>query len=403
MMILILIIIPYSKIKLISVHLFFTLWPLVIFAIISLEIFLRITNNRMLRLSNLEKKLLSNKYNNLDNSNSESNMTDEDLEKLGVEYGEHVQRCMVHYGTWSNAIKSEESMHMPDYQGKFLNVVNGMRVTTDNPTVSKKRIIIFGGSTVFCGEVPDNLTSCSLLQAAINANKIPGTVINFGRHGSTLQNRLLYLERSNFKRDDLILFWFGVNELGWKLMEGKTNAPFFIYSLKRVSEGLKFFSKFLALISLLSQLFESFVLKPLSRFLAYLELKRSLEKLKNLSRLRGFEYRVFLQPNLLTKTVRTRREDLVLEYFLSSRRGRTTKNFLDANYPKFRALLDRYMGVDASGIFSSANREVFVDWCHLNSAGNQVVAQFIFERLREFNLLNTGRTGPFEGLPVLND
>ena len=112
---------------------------------------------------------------------------------------------------------------------------------------------------------------------------------------------------------------------------------------------------------------------------------------------------MFLQPNLLTKTVRTRREDLVLEYFLSSRRGRTTKNFLDANYPKFRTLLDRYMGVDASGIFSSANREVFVDWCHLNSAGNQVVAQFIFERLREFDLLNTGRTGPFEGLPVLND
>lgn len=385
-MILILTIILYFKTELMSVHLLVTLGPLVIFAFILLEIFLRIINNRMIRISSLEKKLLSKKYSNLGNSNSESNMTDEDLEKLGDEYGEHVQRCMVHYGTWSNAMKSEESMHMPDYQGQFLNVVSGLRVTTDIPTVSKKRIIIFGGSTVFCGEVSDNLTSCSLLQAAMNTNKIPGTVINYGRHGSTLQNRLLYLERSNFKGDDLILFWFGVNELGWKLMEGKTNVPFFIHLLKRVSEGLKFFSKFLALISFLSQFFESLVFKPLSRFLAYLELKRSLEKLKNLSQLRGFEYRVFLQPNLLTKTVRTRREDLILEYFLSSRRGRTTKNLLDANYPKFRNLLDRFMGIDASGIFLDANREVFVDWCHLNSAGNQVAAQFIFERLREVNL-----------------
>ena len=394
MMIHVLIIIHYSEFKLIFVHSFFTLWPLVIFGIISLEIFLRIFNNRVIRLSNSEKELLSKKYKNLGNSNSDSNMTDEDSEKLGVEYGEHVKHCMVHYGTWSNAIKSEESMHMPDYQGEFLNVVSGMRVTTDNPTVSKKRIIIFGGSTVFCGEVPDNLTSCSLLQAAINDSKISANVVNFGRHGSTFQNRLLYLERNKLSRNDLVLFWFGVNEVGWKLMEGKTNAPFFMHLLKRVSEGLKFFSKFLALISLLSQLFESFVLKPLSRFLAYLELKRSLEKLENLSRLRGFEYRVFLQPNLLTKTIRTRREDLIIEYFLSSPRGRTTKNFLDANYPKFRTLLDRYMGVDASGIFSSANREVFVDWCHLNSAGNQVVAQFIFEKLREFNLFEHRQNRP---------
>lgn len=394
MMIHVLIIIHYSEFKLIFVHSFFTLWPLVIFGIISLEIFLRIFNNRVIRLSNSEKELLSKKYKNLGNSNSDSNMTDEDSEKLGVEYGEHVQHCMVHYGTWSNAIKSEESMHMPDYQGEFLNVVSGMRVTTDNPTVSKKRIIIFGGSTVFCGEVPDNLTSCSLLQAAINDSKISANVVNYGRHGSTFQNRLLYLERNKLSRNDLILFWFGVNEVGWKLMEGKTNAPFFMHLLKRVSEGLKFFSKFLALISLLSQLFESFVLKPLSRFLAYLELKRSLEKLKNLSRLRGFEYRVFLQPNLLTKTIRTRREDLILEYFLSSPRGRTTKNFLDANYPKFRTLIDRYMGVDASGIFLSANQEVFVDWCHLNSAGNQVVAQFIFEKLREFNLFEHRQNRP---------
>lgn len=192
-----------------------------------IEICVRFVYNRLILSSNLEKDRLSQKFNNLYNSSADSNLTSEDLQKLNQEYGEHVKRCMVHYGSWSNAIKSEESTHMPDYQGQLLNVVSGLRVTTDSPAVSKKRIIIFGGSTVFCGEVPDNLTSCSLLQTKLNDNDISATVINYGRHGSTLQNRLLYLERAEFNRDDLILFWFGVNELGWKLMEGKTNIPFF--------------------------------------------------------------------------------------------------------------------------------------------------------------------------------
>ena len=358
-------------------------WPGVVIAFLFLEICLRIINNRLIRFLDLEKDRLSQRFENLDNSNSELNVTHEDLIKLSNEYGEHVKRCMLHYGNWSNAIKSEESIHMPDYQGQFLNVVDGLRVTTDTPTVSKKRVIIFGGSTVFCGEVPDNLTSCSLLQAFFNDNKISATVINYGRHGSTLQNRLLYLERVEFERDDLILFWFGVNELGWKLIEGKTNVPFFIYLLNRMSEGLKFFSKYLALITFSSQLFVSVILEPVSRIYSYLVLKRSFYKLETLSQLRGFEYKVFLQPNLLTKTIRTRREEVLLKFFLSRQKGRITKKLLDANYPKFRALIDRYNGVDASGIFLKTNREVFVDWCHLNSEGNRVAAQFIFKKLNE--------------------
>lgn len=352
-----------------------------------IEICVRFVYNRLILSSNLEKDRLSQKFNNLYNSSADSNLTSEDLQKLNQEYGEHVKRCMVHYGSWSNAIKSEESTHMPDYQGQLLNVVSGLRVTTDSPAVSKKRIIIFGGSTVFCGEVPDNLTSCSLLQTKFNDNDISATVINYGRHGSTLQNRLLYLERAEFNRDDLILFWFGVNELGWKLMEGKTNIPFFIFLLNRVSDGFKFFSKYLALCTFFSQLFDYLFLTPVSRNYSHLDLKRSLEKLKHLSQLRGFEYRVFLQPNLLTKTDLTHREQVLIELFLSGRRGRITKRLLEKNYPKFRSLLDGYRGIDASGVFLETNQEVFVDWCHLNSVGNKIVAEFIFDCIEENGLL----------------
>ena len=353
-----------------------------------IEICARLIDNRLILSSNLENDRLSKNLSNFDNSSADPKLTSENLEKLNREYGEHVKRCMDHYGTWSNAIKSEESMHMPDYQGQFLNVVSGLRVTTNSAAVSKNRIIIFGGSTVFCGEVPDNLTSCSLLQTHINDNKVLATVINYGRHGSTLQNRLLYLERSEFDRDDLILFWFGVNELGWKLMEGKTNVPFFILFLNRVSDGFKLFSKNLACFTYISQFFDFLILEPVSTFYSYLDLKQSLQKLDQLSQSRGFEYRVFLQPNLLTKTVRTGREQAIYEFFLSRRRGRITKRLLDKNYPKFRSLLGRHKGIDASGIFPETTQEVFVDWCHLNSIGNQIAAEFIFDSLKANGLFD---------------
>ena len=343
-----------------------------------IEICARLINNRLNFSTNLEKDRLSQKFSNLNNSSVDPNLTSETLQILNREYGEHVKRCMVHYGSWSNAIKSEESMHMPDYQGQLLNVVSGLRVTTDSPAVSKKRIIIFGGSTVFCGEVPDDLTSCSLLQNVINDKNISATVINYGRHGSTLQNRLLYLERSEFNRDDLIIFWFGVNELGWKLIEGKTSVPLFIFLMNQVSDGFKLFSKYLAFCTFFSQLFDYLFLAPVSRIYSYLDLKRSLDKLKHLSQLRGFEYRVFLQPNLLTKTRLTHREQVLIELLLSGRRGRITKRLLDKNYPKFRSLLGRHRGIDASGVFLKTTQEVFVDWCHLNSVGNEIVAEFIF-------------------------
>ena len=355
--------------------------------IVALELCARLINNKLIFRSKLEKNQLSLKFGNLDNSNAEPNFPDEELQKLNREYGEHVKRCMVHYGTWSNAIKSEESMHMPDYQGQYLNVVSGLRVTTDSPAISKKRIIIFGGSTVFCGEVPDKLTSCSFLQNIFNQNKISATVINYGRHGSTLQNRLLYLERSEFNRNDLILFWFGVNELGWKLMEGKTNIPSFILLLNRLSDGLKFFSQYFSLCTFLSQIFDYIILEPVARIFSYFDLKRSFEKLEHLSQLRGFEYRVFLQPNLLTKTSLTYREQVTSDFFLSRRSGRITKRLLDKNYPKFRSLLVRYKGIDASAIFRETTQEVFVDWCHLNSVGNQIAAEFIFEFVEGNGLL----------------
>ena len=356
---------------------FHSFWLGAVAPLLTGEIVLRLSNNRRKKISNRVKKQSSLKYAAVENVNCEPNMIQDDLKQLAFEYDEHVQRCVAHYGNWSSAIKSEDSMHMPDYKGQFLNVIDGLRVTTNHPAQMKQQFYVFGGSTVFCGEVSDNLTLCSQLQVLINKKNYSTTVINYGRHGSTFRNRLLFLERCDLRKDDLVLFWFGVNELGWKLLEGKTSASFFINSFHQISEGLKFFSKYAALVDLVSKAFDSAVLQPVYKSYAYFETRQSIRKLEKLSRLRGFRYKVMLQPNLLTKSVRTPREDLMLKYFLTRDKGRIIKKLLDSNYPRFKSLL-RSSDFDASGLFKQSDREVFVDWVHLNSEGNRTMAEVIF-------------------------
>src|SRR5258708_6822770 len=60
-----------------------------------------------------------------------------------------------------------------DVQGKWFNVSDGKRVTTDQPSTFANRIYLFGGSTVFDQEVPDELTVASYLQRRVNET-MPG-------------------------------------------------------------------------------------------------------------------------------------------------------------------------------------------------------------------------------------
>ena len=117
----------------------------------------------------------------------------EELKALAREYEAHVKLCTEFYGSWANAIKSNSSNHLPDFAGEYLNIESGLRKTIGHSQEASKKLFLFGGSTVFCGEVRDDLTICSQIQALVNQLQIPVNVLNFGRSGSTISNRLLYL------------------------------------------------------------------------------------------------------------------------------------------------------------------------------------------------------------------
>ncbi len=55
-----------------------------------------------------------------------------------------------------------------DFESEWLNIINNKRLTTDVSQNYFQNIYVFGGSTLYCAEVPDSLTICSILQRLIN-------------------------------------------------------------------------------------------------------------------------------------------------------------------------------------------------------------------------------------------
>jgi len=66
-----------------------------------------------------------------------------------------------------------------NFEGKWINVRNNKRVTINKSGNYLRKIYLFGGSTVYNGEVPDNLTIASQL-ASLGANNLSYEVINMG-------------------------------------------------------------------------------------------------------------------------------------------------------------------------------------------------------------------------------
>src|SRR5262245_34483482 len=60
-----------------------------------------------------------------------------------------------------------------DFSGRYINVRDGQRQTTDQPESWTGRVLLFGGSTVFGQEVPDRWTLASCLQRLLNSRLGP--------------------------------------------------------------------------------------------------------------------------------------------------------------------------------------------------------------------------------------
>ena len=117
--------------------------------------------------------------------------------------------------------RSGDLITLGDFDGLYINVEDGRRVTTGSTGLREKRILVFGGSTILCGELPDSMTVTSNLQKILNSNDLEFDVLNYGISGLRIENQFKILETvRDLNSNDIVVFYDGINDLNRIFEEG---------------------------------------------------------------------------------------------------------------------------------------------------------------------------------------
>jgi hypothetical protein len=294
-----------------------------------------------------------------------------------------------------------------DYQDQFFTVRNGIRATVGfdpggvPPGRRPRKLLLLGGSTTYCGEVPDDCTYASLLQKRLAA--IPETrdieVVNCGIGSAvSLQEveRLEYeIARNNIP--DFCLFFDGINDANQGVFNGNPQGTLFEARQDYLETGLLGTLKRLARVSVAARTIYHSVLGSQERNDPVPPSEADVRELANATAdcyernmLRAKEicdrYRirtiVFLQPNVYSISGRPRTSH---EQWAAGRMRRGLGDALQLCYPFLREKLGRLrqrgiLAYDISDAFNDNLEPIFVDGYHVECRGNGLIAEAILKK-----------------------
>ncbi len=288
-----------------------------------------------------------------------------------------------------------------DYRGRFYNVVDGNRRTTDQPEAFEHRILMFGGSTMYDAEVPDDFTISSSLQRLVN-QRFPGKyhVVNYGVDSANARQQLARLETTDLRAGDVVVFYDGFNESYNGVYLDNLDSTIYdaIYTTyERSSLFAKAIYQLNAQLRRRSQLVREFFTAP-PRLPDHMKTAAVVEDLANktdaeyervlvdahryvTSKDASFVH--FLQPNLFSRPELTPYEAGLVDNHYLVFPG--VDSSIRATYPLFRDTVEelRRTGVesfDLSSVLdarSSPQEEFYLDFVHVTEKANAKVADAI--------------------------
>jgi lysophospholipase L1-like esterase len=270
------------------------------------------------------------------------------------------------------------------FRGENYSMLSGVRTTTDSSPVSSTRSVsLLGGSTVFCEEVPDDLTIASFIQRFFNAESLSIRVINCGASGASAIDRVEMVRDANaVRKEDVVVIYFGDNDSGWLDHKSQKYAQEIIWLPTRVLRALSEFGLETArwLYGELSP--HSF--RKFSRA-AVTDTIDSLNAARDYCQSKGAHMVAILQPNLYTLRTKSQYERQLEKRFSIDIRSLA----LDAYRRYEEWVKETPYAVSATHIFDNAPAPVFLDWAHVNARGNEIIAKFIFEELQRREMLSS--------------
>ena len=262
----------------------------------------------------------------------------------------------------------------------------GLRTTTDQPVSYSGRVLIFGGSTTFCAEVPDDMTFSSILQRLLNDRHAKRRVENFGKSAATSTDRVTVLEKvDDLSKGDIVIFYIGVNEAG----VGFTQRVLPVGIINKVPELGTVIQKASSYSRIADVLFRKLVFGSIqvseqTKLDAVQKFKKSMDDAKAITDKVGATLVPVLQANLFTRNPSTA-YDNDLGRLYGSELSIVMRDIYSRLQPVIQSY--KYHG-DATAVMNNLEPSPYFDWMHVNAEGDKRIAAYLEKLLIDSQLID---------------
>jgi len=262
---------------------------------------------------------------------------------------------------------------------------NGLRVTTNQPSAPNGRVLIFGGSTTFCGEVSDQFTHPSILQRMLNDRKSGLIVENYGKSAATATDRVQVLKTiDDLSKDDIVIFYVGVNESGTGFIQRDLPVGL-ISKIPELGNALQKISKYSRIADILFRkfVFGGIEISDSSKLKAETDFRKAMEEAESFTSKAGAKFVPVLQATLFTRNPSTEYDQTLAKMY-----GNELGVVMPEMYERLLPVISnyKYFG-DARAVMDNLEPSPYFDWMHVNAAGDQRIATFMRDQLVKNNLI----------------
>jgi len=292
-----------------------------------------------------------------------------------------------------------------DYESKWFNVVNGLRVTEGQPKKFRHTVYVFGGSTVYSGEVPDAFTLPSQLQLIFNQHYGDRyRVENYGMTTVTSSQELERLRTTEPSAGDIVVFYDGVNDVFQEIYYARPTETM-VERNRRVMKEFSHIERFLIRLSEFSVFARTWTspinyvdvpahLRDTEKLAALVySLKRRYRKnvlaARNYANARRAHFLHFLQPNIYTVKAPTPYEQRIVQNpNLYAPPGMDAA--FEVAYPLLQDVSKSLRAVEKIDAFDLSDildvrepgEEHYLDICHVTDRANFIIASRIFDEIK---------------------
>ena len=262
----------------------------------------------------------------------------------------------------------------------------GLRVTTDQPLAYRGRVLIFGGSTTFCGEVSDRLTYPSELQRILNDRNSGLLVENYGKSAATATDRVQVLKSiDDLDKNDIIVFYVGVNESGVGFVQRDLPVGL-ITKLPELGNALKNISKYSRIADILFRkfVFGGIEISESSKLKAETDFREAMQEAEFFATKAGAKFVPVLQATLFTRNPSSDYDRSLAKMY-----GSELSVVMPDMYERLLPIVSAYENFgDARAVMDNLEPSPYFDWMHVDSRGDLRIATFLNDLLLSKKLIN---------------